>query len=91
MNSLERHIKGWLVVAKGDGPAAGRVFRCEDGSGCDPYDSGTRVNGRFVSQGKDGWIDGMLVERQASDDERTEAARMGGEIPAFSVTEGDMA
>lgn len=90
MNSLDRHIRGWVVVVKGEGPAASRVFRCCGGEGCDPFQPDKRVEGRFVGSPKETEIDGMQIERQATDAEKTDAARLSGEVPA-QAPKGDIA
>ena len=71
-NSLNINLTGKYVVLKSPdyiGTLPERVFLCEDGFGCSPVTSGSRIYGKFVSDGEDDCVRGCDVERLATDEE----------------------
>lgn len=66
-NALNIELKGKTVIMKSlSGTKAGDMrFLCEDGFGCSPNTNGTKIFGRWLTDGTKGVVNGYTVEKLA--------------------------
>ncbi len=73
MNTLSKDVTGKKVVLSSEyveGTEEERVFFCKNGFGCVPFTRGSAIFGHFIKSGKEGRVEGYMIERLVEEDEK---------------------